>query len=218
MNLPEIVTTPNGPMAVGSSPHLLKELLAEFDQQATRSGCPLDDFTLPGVSPDTVTSSLATIGLAAPDEIVIWFGWRNGGTGFAHAYPRFVPASLDRAIAQYQLHQELASGLAAADPDNRDIYEGGAGPGWLPLYEDAHGCAALCTENSDAPVPIHYANTGFAERAARAAGLFEAVSLCTIVTWWIDGIVSEAVWWDSEARRWDYDPSRLPPTQRAAHF
>jgi hypothetical protein len=47
---------------------------------------------------------------------------------------------------------------------------------------------------------------------------YRAVSLCTLVTWWLESLHSGAFRWDAVDERWIVDRRLLPRTQRAALF
>jgi hypothetical protein len=40
------------------------------------------------------------------------------------------------------------------------------------------------------------------------------VSLCTVVSWWIDALHRKVYWYDLEAEQWRWDLSLLPDAYR----
>ena len=49
-------------------------------------------------------------------------------------------------------------------------------------------------------------------------GWYRALSLCTIVAWWNEGVQSGAFWWDSAQGTWAYEYSSVPQTMQNARF
>lgn len=221
--LPNITTTSDGPRADGASPQLLAELLEQCEKEFISAGVPLDRWLAPGIGAEEVNQKLAEVGLIAPDELLVWFGWHNGlttptpGEIAERALPNFVPASIDLTIRRYK---DLV--LNFEPPYMNDIplkyFTFGAGEGWLRIEDDSRGCAVDCSGKyppSDAP-RIRYASEQFYETGAET--LFRAVSLCTRVTWMLDSFHSGAFNWNAETQWWDIDFTSRPDTQRASLF
>jgi hypothetical protein len=226
---PQILATPDGPRADQTGAAVLIELLVRYEELALLAGVPMEATLRPGISEDQVRSVLGEVGLTPPTELVAWFGWHNGCADSGQAglalrtFPNFVMAGAEEAAANYR------TGILEYFPpwlppetelsaERGDIF--GIGEGWLMLTGSNRGYAIECTER-DGPSPrIRYANEQFGEPGTE--NFFRAVSLCTIVTWWIEAFDNGAYRWNRERLMWDFDPlqlpSLLPDSQQAAHF
>ena len=218
MILPEVVRTPHGPMAGSASAGLLRELLEEFEREARSAGAPTDLWLDDGIGASEVISELADVGLIANDELITWFGWHNGirdaataGAG-SRVLPFIIPASLDAAIHRYR---DLV--LDFVIPPNGSIGGNptdmrGAGFGWLNLEADNYGLAVACRSEARFTPLVRRIEDDWDDPAAR--GKLQVVSLCTLVTWWTQGIRNGAVVWESESHLWsEPDTAKLPLLQ-----
>jgi hypothetical protein len=220
--LPVIILTDDGPMAQGSSPELLRELLETYEYECSEKGSPIRRALAPGIPEHQVRETLAEVGLVANDEVVTWFAWHDGectnvdGQKF-DAMPDFVPTSLFYAIKRYR-----DSVLGFEPPYGTDVpweyFMFGAGEGWLMLENDNRGCAIDCFGELDYSTPprIRSASEAFLEEGSE--GLHRAVSLCTLVTWWLECLRSGAYSWNVAEQHWDFDPYLEPASKRKALF
>jgi hypothetical protein len=223
VELPNIADTRNGPMAVGSSPSLLANLLEAYEIELIAAGAPLRDWLQPGLDRVETVRKLNDAGLAAPQELVIWYGWHNGAVESPtqplarRALPRFTFGSIERVVARYRQGVDFINSPAFESMSlDRESYEWGAGEGWLRIVDDNYGCAVDCTGPAGQAPRLHYATEDFGMPGSES--LYQAVSLCTLVTWWIDGLRNGAYQWNAENQWWDEDTSLLPASQIAAHF
>lgn len=217
--------TPSGPMLESASPALLAELLASYESRLKALGIPLDDWLAPGLPEKAVRTELGRVGLVAPDELVVWFGWHNGRSPnvprevSVHALPDFPPLSLSEAVNGYVrdvLHFEAPSVLPGQDPVRDEYFQFGVTQGWMRLIDSVYGCAIECVD-SPAQVPrLRSANEDFFDSAPE--GFYQAVSLCTLVSWWLESIDSGAFVWDAAGGRWLVDEMLHPAAQRAILF
>jgi hypothetical protein len=218
---PHVSMTPHGPMADGSSPALLAELLDQVEEEFTAAGAPLDRWLAAGIGADEVSGRLAEVGLAAPDELLVWFGWHNGlapahdGEFPQRALPNFVPASIELAVG---LYRDMVLNFEAPPRVPRHHFMFGAGEGWLRIVDDLRGCAVDCSGGTPSARPprIRSADDQFDEDDPNKLG--QAVSLCTYVTWWLESLHTGAISWNLAEQRWDIDFADMPATQRAVLF
>ncbi|CAN5400266.1 hypothetical protein BH09ACT1_BH09ACT1_17060 [soil metagenome] len=220
MSVPKIVSTPDGPLASGSSPELLRYLLEYYEWELLQRGVSLQRSLAPGVDESEVRGRLAGIGLRSPEEVIVWFGWHNGPASWPRfeaksALPNFRQARLDDAIQRYRWC--VLEFQPPSDVSKERFYLG-AGEGWLRLVDDNLGCAIDCSPGSSQSEPprIRSASELFLEPGSERA--YRAVSLCTLVTWWLESLHSGAFRWDAVDERWIVDRYLLPRTQRAALF
>ena len=216
MILPEVIRTHYGPFAPSASPRLLSELLTEFERAASAAGAPTQDWLAEGIDASVVFSKMSAVGLIANDELVAWFGWHNGIRGIggagARVVPFFSPASLDEGIARYRnLVLDFiipANGTIGANPNDMK----GAGFGWLNLCSDNYGFAVACRSEARYTPLVRHVEDEWDDPGAKDK--LQIVSLCTLVTWWIQGIRDAAVVWDPSTQTWSYPESKkLPPLQ-----
>lgn len=219
LSLPPIVKKPDGYMAEGSSPALLAELLSVLEQEISTAGAPFRDWARPGIEGDVVADELSKVGLVASPELIVWFGWHNGFIDpprpeGGSPMPNCVLTSLEAAVQIYRewvLDMVRPTGVEWDDVD----LEWGAGKGWLRLVASTVGLAIDCTGNFGGPPKLHYASEDF---AYEGQDVYRAVSLCTFVTWQIEGIRNGGYVWSNEKKRWFGETSKMPSTQRAARF
>ncbi|MGL4339302.1 MAG: hypothetical protein ACRCSP_02600, partial [Rhodoglobus sp.] len=223
-----IIQTPSGPMLESASPELLASLLADYSDRITAAGVPIDEWLAPGVSEETIRAELATVGLVAPDELLVWFGWHNGlsttvpRTTSVHAMPYFVPLSVEDAVENYKqdvLEFEAPSPVyPGREPLPDEFYQWGLTEGFMRLIRELRGCAIECVSASSEPPRLRSINEDFYEEAPQ--GLFQAVSLCTLVSWWIESLDSGTFRWDKDKNNWELDLrwSSFPESQRAVRF
>lgn len=222
-DLPVIILTDDGPMAQGASPELLRELLETYEYECDRMGSPIKSAMAPGIAEQQIRAMLSEVGLVANDEVVTWFSWHDGVStdiDFAiavHAMPQFVAAPLFYAVQRYrEFVLEFEPPYGTDVP--REIFMFGAGEGWLRLVDDLRGCAIDCLGELDPSTPprIRSASEAFDEDGS--GRLSRAVSLCTLVTWWLECLRSGAYSWNAAEQHWDFNPYLEPASKRKALF
>lgn len=203
----EYEVTPNGPMARGSSAAMLRELLDEYEDKLERLGGPVRETMLPGLDRVEIEAKLASRGLAMPEEIAVWYGWHNGykrGPVMTQGIPIIFPTTLDQSLKAY----DDSEGLYAWADENGVDYESvafGAVRGWLPLQGISEAIAVQCVIPGDEPPRVIRANASFTEPGLEHRN--RAVSLCTVISRWIESAEIGAFRWDPDRRYWhvDYD-------------
>jgi len=195
-----------GPTVTPNSPAVLRQLLDEFEDIVRAQGAPVDGHLAPGISRETLTEQLGSVGLAPPEELVTWFAWHNGlqqppgGRLRADCLPPCItPSSLARALGRY---------YTDADADHEEGPWNSA-PGWLMLNSSQDGLAISCQDNPTKAPLVRSAdmdNPLWAEHSSQ-----QVVSLCTAVSYWIRTVELGVHSWNRETQRWDYDSSRIPP-------
>lgn len=209
-------------MLVGSSPQLLKELLNEFEQVCREHTGPEVWEDVPGGTPEhEVRSALESVGLFAPDEVIVLFGWRSGlvrypPKDFPHPLPRLAPPTVEQCVGAYLEWLEMIESWD--DPEERKWASWGWGEGWLPLGLDNYRVVVDCSRpGGDAP-RVRNATTGFPvdEDPPRSG---QILSLCTYVHWLIQGVHSGHHVWDASLRAWILGSNEaVPAAQREAGF
>lgn len=225
MNLPKIEQTFLGPRAIPSDALFLRDLLQELDAVVSAAGAPVESSLNPGIGEEEVAELLASVGLRPNSELVEWFGWHNGitarGEGPWHpaALPGIMPASLQTLVIRYRssVFEFVVPSDGEVEMDPR-CFSYGLGHGWLSLEADNYTRYAVsCHGEYDAVPLIRRAGPEFMDRAWDDR--LQAVSLCTPVTWWLEGIRSGAHVWNVDEQRWNQPVhSLLPESQRQAGF
>ena len=217
MSLPMVRRTPLGPTAEAAGPGLLRALLEKLENAVSAVGSPAGQWLEDGIAPDEVEAQLSAVGLIPSDELIVWFGWHNGirhaataGIG-ARVLPFLIPASLSEAIGRYRsLVLDFVvppEGPVGGDPR---VLAGGTGFGWLNLCNDNYGFAVACRSEPRYLPRVRLIVDEWDDDPRS----YQAVSLCTLVTWWIQAIEDGAVRWDNQNNLWtDPDPELLPPLQ-----
>jgi len=195
-----------GPTVTPNSPAVLRQLLDEFEDIVRAQGAPVDGHLAPGISRETLTEQLGSVGLAPPEELVTWFAWHNGlrptfgGKLRVDCLPPFItPSALDTAIERY---------YTDADADHEDG-RWDAAPGWLMLDNTVNRLAVHCGGDPNSPPLIRAVdmeNPLWAEHSSQ-----QAISLCTAVSHWIRALELGVYVWNMNDRAWDYTYSRIPP-------
>ena len=205
--------TDEGPMAKGSSPELLVELLAELDREVAPHVGSLR--AQPGTSADEVRRSIGQFGLEAPDELVVLYGWHDGITPKRKSpYPDFGITSLRVSCIGYDTRH---TGFLRDSPTAEDIdaITWGGGPGWFPLYPAQYTIVVDCNGPADVSPRVRFTDIEFEDKQfPRISG--QAVSLCTVITWRIEGIRSGVYTWNTQNGEWDTDWNYMTPAQRAS--
>jgi hypothetical protein len=197
----EIMELPEGWQLRDASPQRLKSLLADFDTALASVGVDVDSVLAPGITESEVRSGFQSMGLVAPDELVVWFGWHNGlgaasGKTWAGLPPFMSQASLDWMTDRYRYHIEEAvpAGVWVA--------------GWVSL-DDTKDVAAFCSGDAAASPIVRVFDLELFPPEPSAEG--QVLSLCTMISWWVaaiqTGMATPTTAYGDLA--WDYDNKRL---------
>lgn len=178
------------PVAEGSGPQLLHELLQVWEWELRTAGFPFDEATLPGVPPDVTRETYAARGVEPPDELLTWFAWRNGQVRGAPALGWLLLASV----------RESVDLRAAVGEDEGDWF-----PWWVKLGA-AGSSLSMDTRDLD-PAPL-LRITDFDIGPWVDRDHTDIRSLCTAVTWFIDALRRGYHRWDPAVSRFRVEPPR----------
>lgn len=205
--LPEIRIGADGPEAVAASPEMLADLLATLESEVARAGVPVGQWLSPPATESDLKAALAESGLLLSAELAILYTWHDGALPGGHAaLPRFPFEPYLVSLDRYRIRR-------ANDEQFEDqLGFGGWGDpaGWLPLVADSFTRVVDCTDPDGRPPLVRSTEPDFAGQRPLAQGR----SLCTLVTWWIEGIRSGAHTWQADRRIWLLDEVKLPALQR----
>lgn len=207
--LPEITFVHGAATVASPSIELLETLLKTYDDELRRGGVDVDTALRPGLPREDIVRALHAAGLSAPEELICWFAWHNGGR-HGQQFPNLAPASLESAIGVQRMiaRTPIDRGM---DPDG---FWGHAGLGWLRLGIDSDDVAVYC--GADASDIVDLRQPGYDDDQS---GRCRAVSLCTWVAWRIIGIRNGAYGrYDASRGGWDFHPELVDSTQRRAGF
>lgn len=209
---PEIDDSELGPRARGATATMLKSLLGELDEILASKGIPVEDWLNPGLDSQTITLKLTEHNLGAPKELLALYGWHNGYASNlgARSVPRFPFDPLDTALSTYQMVTNILEEEVRQSGQDIHSFDWGAPPGYLSLTSGQYNIAVNCQADPSEPVQIHFTFPEFWE----TPNLGRAVSLCTLVTWWIEGIETGAHVWDTSLQDWQTHQDLLPDLQR----
>jgi len=204
IEIPETIGTPFGPSVEGASPALLSELLIGLEEELRKQGVPVDEYLRPGVPPAEVSAGFTECGLVAPEEAVVWFGWRDGPNRTPNSHkvmPMFLSWSLAECVAAYV----DPNGHPKGDEDWQ------WDPAWIQIMGDANGLAISCAAPADRAPLVRALSWDWEFGTQPLQTLNQAVSLCTPVAWWVDALQHGWYHWNSDAHAWDTpDPFGQP--------
>jgi hypothetical protein len=185
----------------------LRELLVELEETIVQAGGGRDlSWCVPGVSEPQVRAAFARIGLVPTGELITWFGWHNGSTGYPLLQKHF-PRSLDELVTDYQRER---------DTDWLGEAYGQWRPGWVKIIGISHGIAADCNRPEIEATPVRFADPWDGRFDSDDPGAQPQPSMCVMVSWWIDAIRDGYFTWKPDTQSWDWGPPlRLPPERRA---
>ena len=221
MKIPMVIATPDGPSASGSGPGLLADLLTKFEETLSSLGVPARDYLGDGVGRSLVIEQLATVGLETNAELEAWFGWHNGraggpdesGLGY-RVLPGFSQLSLEDAVSRYR---SLTVDFVVPDGVDPVYSTNGVGRGWLVLTVDPYGFAMNCEGGPEVPPLVRKPEEEYFDEYFE--GRLQVVSLCTLVTWWLEALQSGATTWNSSTQSWsDLDVSLVSAIRRDSSF
>lgn len=191
-----------------SSSEMLRELLGVLDHELERRGLPVKSSMRDGLAPSAVEDAFNVAGLSAPEEVIIWFGWHNGSRIKGQPLPNLYPVSLEEAMKIHALMQQVPE---AEDPNEWSAF---AGHGWLRLGSETLDVAIDCRTPAELPL-LRQPSFDFDEQT----GQRQARSLCTWVTWRIQGLRNGAYGqFSPEQGSWAFDPGLVDRTQLQADF
>lgn len=142
--------------------------------------------------------TFAKIGLQAPDEAVALFGWHDGCVATSEgetALPARFLLSLD---AVPNLFKMSRLGMGEWDWN----------PNWAQVMGSKYGLAISCADDPGQPPLVRSV-----EDSAGTADWqtdYQVVSLCTPVTWWIQGLRHGWYQYDQATRAWNRDRTEIP--------
>ena len=213
--LPIITQTSLGPSVEHPSVDLLRELLPELDKRLRQAGVAADALRA-GLRSEEISFKAAAAGLEPHPEVVAWFEWRNGASperpDVVHALPQVRLASLDEALARYADTQEMLESWAD-DPALREMHWG-RDTGWLALVDDGAGLTVEASAPAERSPGIHNAHSMFTLEPDTG----RAVSLCTYVTWLVEGLRAGAHDYSPASGLWGSDMNKMPASQVRAQF
>lgn len=200
MHLPQTIMSPNGLTVEGAGPELLGELLAEYEAILARTDPRSLASLQPGLTRDDIVQRLDGVGLPAPEELLVWWMWRNG-------FPPMTPHGL----VNPQMSIEFA--LIFRDDDEGMYFENLPSPSWLRVLGDdwSHAIGITCDESIDPP----WVRTVHPEfNVPDVLGPeYRAVSLCTAMTWHLRSIHEGWVRFDPESGRWKWENYAAVPAE-----
>lgn len=209
-DLPDIAFVNGIATVEDPSPELLQELLRIFDAELTAGGLPLDDAFEPGMERGVVEDALRAEGLAAPEEVLVWFGWHNGSANRGQPIPNLLPVSLQDALKIYH----AITDEKPPEGDDNDAWYASAGPGWLRLGAETLDMAIDCRSAGESPL-LRQPSYDFEE----GSGKHQARSLCTWVVWRILALRNGAYGrFSTSESAWEFHPNLIDPTQLEADF
>ena len=180
-------------------------------------GAPLVANLRPGLSEHEIEAQLRPLGLRAPAEARLWWGWHDGvPSGQARimggSWFRFF--TLSDAVAQYHSSRGVAKQAAGIDEEGADRFWH---PSWLPITETGYGAviACDCAVAEGSVTPIRVVDWGRKEDSdVPVAGSFGQM-----VAWWIEAIERGAWRYDADLGRWEIDHQRLAdPSLELTHL
>ena len=195
--LPETTRTPLGFTVEGASAELLEQLLDEYAFQLKRHSRKIFDAMIPGLSRAQIEDELAAIGKVPPDEMLVWWQWRNGfQVGFGHGL-RHAQMSLSTAIALYK-------------QEHLGTEETNWNPEWLLVAGTGNHGVAMCCRSSE-PVPrVRSVSTFEIGTQDSESTAHQVLSLCTPIAWRLLAIAKGWDEFEPLTEMWGWDDSRYP--------
>lgn len=204
----------NGVTISSTGPDALSNLLDEFSNVARSLGVPVDEALDAGVDAAVVEREFAKVEVVPPSELIAWFGWRNGprivdGRTLGSALPHMEPASVARAAEGYAyMQREGAREFWPPDEDIQSQYWPWL-PGWVPLETEMRGF--IVNTGNDPALPPLVRKSNEEHPVDSWNGSYQIVSLCTLVSAWLEMIDAGVMKWHPEYRILSADRRELPP-------
>jgi hypothetical protein len=130
-------------------------------------------------------------------------GWTVEGAG-----PSLLPdplAEYEKSLAAAGFPLDVFVGGVDADQVREWIPAGLWATGWLAL-ESGSGLAVYCDRAPESPCLVRRNFSDEWDFVTEYAP-FQTVSLCTVVSWWIEALSTRAIWRDSTGSGWECDVS-----------
>lgn len=196
IELPVTLETAQGLSVAPSGAAELSVLLDVFFEELSKLQLPIAQHLAPGLTDTDVRELLATKSLSAPDELVAWYSRFNGlrfepGEEPFNCFPRFPLHSLEQAIALYE-RDSTSPGLGTQEWEWH--------PQWLRIGGSVQSIAVKCGDDTDEPVLVR--SVGDDRTTQEPRPTYQVVSLCTPITWWIEGLREGHYAWNGDTRRW----------------
>ena len=214
MNLPEVTLNADGDLiATPSSAEVLADLLVTYEDELRRAAPSFCELLNPGLAPDQIRSMLAEIDITASDELVTWFSWHNGrhypeDVWAPELHPFFRAVTLEGSIAAYESSVAFQKRVGTEGVYNWK-------KGWVGISDASVGFMVSSTGDSpDAPSIVQFCDE---ENYAGERGTLPwMITLCPLVTWWIEALRNGAA--TENGGGWTYDASKLTPLQRSSRL
>jgi hypothetical protein len=140
----------------------LPALLHTLEERLRAAGALITEHWRPGADRERVEQGLASVGLQAPDEVVIWFGWHDGTDSVPRGLfskfsqepencllGRWLSLTMEQAVARREADWEIFRDAGLPDVDEIDT--------WFPLLVFG-GTPTLCVDCGGDPaatVPVY---------------------------------------------------------------
>jgi len=156
----------------------LTGLLHELEEQWRRHHLPIVDKLKPGLEATEVRQRLQSVGLAAPSEIIEWYGWHDGAEPQGRMAPLFDTLTLAKCLELYVLN------VRAKMQDPLET------PGLLPVMVSGRGeCVVVDARDENSEVVV-VALQG--RELDLAPPEYHLPSLATLIGWWVELFKSDA--------------------------
>jgi len=196
LEIPQLRRIADGFTVDGAGPDLLADLLERFDFEVSRRSPDVWATAQPGLSRDEITDRLARIGVTPPEELIVWWMWRNGHVEGRPLRAPFAQASLETSIRYRELY--LANGLymkfgfmTPLDSQN-----------WLHLEHEGH-LVVCCDPSELPPVVMNVYSHAMVPDEYR-----HNLSICTPIALWLASIVNGWMQYDVDTGFWRLDRGR----------
>jgi len=183
-------------MVDGASADLLTELLDAYEFELKSRAEQVWESLLPGLSRDEIQDGLGEAGLAAPEELVVWWSWHNG-----HRY------GAPTGLRHPQMSLAFALDLRQSDDLGMEPHQ------WDPSFvrvagEGSKSSIAVSCANRVPPPMVRAVAAEFGGTQG-AAGHRQVLSLCTPVTWWLLALTKGWSTFDP-TNFWDINDEEFP--------
>jgi cell wall assembly regulator SMI1 len=196
------------------SPQRLRDALRRADDVLARAGAPVVRGLQPGLGADEVRDQMASLGLTAPDDLLVWFGWHNGYRAPPGEVPDrnmfylALPMSLVELVSRYSENYFEAQIEELGEPNMR----------WFPVVGIDSTWSHIVMDCGHDPTTAGQV-AGF--NAHSAFAWYVARTLAEPVEWWLE-FVDTGLWRydDAYARftpAYSYDEGSLWMPQRMFH-
>jgi hypothetical protein len=186
----------------------LTKLLEEYFDEIDRAGAPTRRFLRPGLSDEAISATLSEIGLEPPEELLAWYGAFDGITAAFWGepfmpFPYHSPHALSEAVRLYRQQGSIMGYGSDAWLWN---------PSWLQIADPVHSISVNCDPRLRV-LRVRLVGDDRHTQDTPDAAKYEVESLCTPVSWWIQGIRAGYYYWSPERRIWLIEHSNNPFTK-----